>query len=208
MGRAPGRTVARGAGWGAVVPCAVVVVLAVLASLSGRVPVGEVLAYAVVLAIVSVPVCAFAGAAIGGLVVFVRARVRPDRRTSTVAVEVRATGTRRAADARVLPVPTTLTADDVLAVPGISSVEVTTVEPGREDLYVRFDHDPDGERDVIVLHNTVLGSALVLVGTARLEVDYGDLRQLLDSVAQHRYRVERGNRVVVWQATGDERVFV
>ncbi|MGN6238425.1 MAG: hypothetical protein ACTHNI_01685 [Cellulosimicrobium cellulans] len=76
MGRAPGRTVARGAGWGAVVPCAVVVVLVVLAVLAGGVPTGEALSYGIVLAIVSVPVCALAGAAIGGLVVLVRSRRR------------------------------------------------------------------------------------------------------------------------------------
>ena len=58
MGRGPGRVVARWAGWGAVVPCVVVVVLAVLAIASGNVPLGEVLAYAVVLAIVLVPGCA------------------------------------------------------------------------------------------------------------------------------------------------------
>ncbi|MFB7886471.1 hypothetical protein ACFCZ3_00370 [Cellulosimicrobium cellulans] len=74
MRPAPGRTVARGAGWGAVVPCAVVVVLVVLAVLAGGVPTGEALSYGIVLAIVSVPVCALAGAAVGGLVVLARSR--------------------------------------------------------------------------------------------------------------------------------------
>lgn len=86
MGRAPGRTVARGAGWGAVVPGAVVAVLAVLSIVAGGVPAGEALSYAIVLAIVSVPVCAVVGAAIGGLVVLVRSRrrVAPQPETSGV----------------------------------------------------------------------------------------------------------------------------
>ncbi|MFF8347342.1 hypothetical protein ACF049_15640 [Cellulosimicrobium funkei] len=72
MGRGPGRVVARWAGWGAVVPCVVVVVLAVLAVASGNVPPGEVLAYAVVLAIILVPGCALAGAALGAAVAATR----------------------------------------------------------------------------------------------------------------------------------------
>ena len=76
MRPAPGRTVARGAGWGAVVPCAVVLVLVVLAVVAGDVPTGEALSYGIVFAIVSVPVCALVGAATGGLVVLVRSRRR------------------------------------------------------------------------------------------------------------------------------------
>ncbi|MFJ4233683.1 hypothetical protein [Cellulosimicrobium cellulans] len=82
MRPAPGRTVARGAGWGAVVPCAVVV-LVVLAVLAGGVPTGEALSYGIVLAIVSVPVCALAGAAVGGLVVLARSRRRDVPRPAT-----------------------------------------------------------------------------------------------------------------------------
>ena len=73
----------RGAGWGAAAPCAVVVVLVVLAVLAGGVPTGEALSYGIVLAIVSVPVCALVGAAIGGLVVLVRSRRRSGPRPAT-----------------------------------------------------------------------------------------------------------------------------
>ena len=76
MRPAPGRTIARGAAWGAVVPCAVVVVLVVLAVVAGDVPTGEALSYGIVLAIVGLPVCALVGAATGGLVVLVRTRRR------------------------------------------------------------------------------------------------------------------------------------
>ncbi|KZM76389.1 hypothetical protein A0J59_06480 [Cellulosimicrobium sp. I38E] len=206
MRPAPGRAVARGAGWGAVLPCAVVVVLVVLAVLAGGVPTGEALSYGIVLAIVSVPVCALVGAAIGGLFVFVRTRSR----SNPVA---RPGGSERTPGAGGGPgghpaATLLLTADDVLAIPGVASVDVTRVEPGLEDLYVRFDDDPDGERDVVVLHNTSVGSALALVDTARLELDEKDLRALLESVGARRFRVERGNRIVVWHPSGDEQVFV
>ncbi len=72
MGRGPGRAVARWAGWGAVVPCVVVLVLAVLAIASSNVPPGEVLAYAGVLAPILVPGGALAGAARGAAVVATR----------------------------------------------------------------------------------------------------------------------------------------
>jgi hypothetical protein len=58
-------------------------VLVVLAVLAGGVPTGEALSYGIVLAIVSVPVCALAGAAIGGLVVLVRSRRRDAPRPAT-----------------------------------------------------------------------------------------------------------------------------
>ncbi|MFD4991693.1 hypothetical protein ACFWH7_06940 [Cellulosimicrobium cellulans] len=206
MRPAPGRTVARGAGWGAVVPCAVVVVLVVLAVLAGGVPTGEALSYGIVLAIVSVPVCALAGAAIGGLVVLVRARSLSDpaARSATGGRAPGADGNPEGREAA----PLLLTADDVLAIPGVASVEMTRVESGLEDLYVRFDDDPDGERDVTVLHNTAVRGALVLLGTARLELGETDLRLLLESVGARRCRLEKGHRIVVWPALGDERVFV
>jgi hypothetical protein len=72
--RAPGRAVARWAAWGAVVPCAVAAVLTVLAVVAGDVPAGEAMSYGIVLAIISVPVCALAGAAVGALVGLVRRR--------------------------------------------------------------------------------------------------------------------------------------
>ncbi|WP_156186348.1 MULTISPECIES: hypothetical protein [Cellulosimicrobium] len=178
----------------------------VLAVLAGGVPTGEALSYGIVLAIVSVPVCALVGAAIGGLFVFVRTRSR----SNPVA---RPGGSERTPGAGGGPgghpaATLLLTADDVLAIPGVASVDVTRVEPGLEDLYVRFDDDPDGERDVVVLHNTSVGSALALVDTARLELDEKDLRALLESVGARRFRVERGNRIVVWHPSGDEQVFV
>ncbi|MEV8027112.1 hypothetical protein [Cellulosimicrobium funkei] len=52
----------------------VVVVLVILAVVAGGVPAGEALSYGIVLAIVGVPICALAGAALGGLVVLVRTR--------------------------------------------------------------------------------------------------------------------------------------
>lgn len=206
MRPAPGRTVARAAGWGAVAPCAVVVVLVVLAVLAGGVPTGEALSYGIVLAIVSVPVCSLAGAAIGGLVVLVRTRSRSNPVARSGGSE-RAPGVDGGPDGHAAAT-LLLTADDVLAIPGVASVEVTRVEPGLEDLYVRFDDDPDGERDVFVLHNTEVGSALALVDTARLELDETDLRVLLESVGARRFRVEKGNRIVVWRASGQEQAFV
>ncbi|MFE6237019.1 hypothetical protein [Cellulosimicrobium sp. NPDC057862] len=175
--------------------------------LAGGVPTGEALSYGIVLAIVSVPVCALVGAVIGGLVVLVRTRSLSDP-VARSADGGRASGAGGAPDGDEAAVPVLLTADDILAIPGVASVEVTPAEPGLEDLYVRFDDDPDGERDIILLRNTAVGSALALVGTARLELDETDLWVLLESVGARRSRVEEGNRIVVWHASGDERVFV
>lgn len=207
MSQRPGRAVARWAAWAAAVPCAVVVVLVILAVVAGGVPAGEALSYGIVLAIVAVPVCGLAGAALGGLVVLVRTRPLggPVARTGNGGRSPRTDG---GPNGHAASTPVLLTSDDVLAIPGVVSVDVTSVEPGLENLYVRFDDDPDGERDVIVLHNTSVGSALALVDTARLELDEPDLRVLLESVGARRFRVEKGNRIVVWQVSGDEQVFV
>jgi hypothetical protein len=203
----PGRAVARWAAWAAAVPCVVVVVLVILAVVAGGVPAGEALSYGIVLAIVGVPVCALAGAALGGLVVLVRTRSlgSPVARVGSGGRALRTDGGPNGCAAST---PSLLTSDEVLAIPGVASVEVTRVGPGLEDLYVRFDDDPDGERDVTVLHHTAVGSALALLGTARLELGETDLRLLLESVGARRSRVEKGDRIVVWHASGDEQVFV
>lgn len=207
MSQRPGRVVARGAAWGAAVPCAVVVVLVVLAVVAGGVPAGEALSYGIVLAIVGVPICALAGAALGGLVVLVRARSLggPVARAGSGGRALRTDGGPNGCAAST---PLLLTSDDILAIPGVTSVEVRRAGRGLEDLYVRFDDDPDGERDVIVLHNPSVGSAIALVHTARLELAEPDLPVLLESVGARRFRVEKGNRIVVWQVSGDEQVFV